>query len=163
MPVMTYLGWYFDHYDKSITVKTRAEWEQTAAVFDSIQSRQPPLDPLHIHAYPHKALPDGTQFVDVDEGFPCTALGCGDVTGIDFSVMAILASQRPTALALRLAALQVAEQGLSEIAFTCEHGTHRSVACACLLAALCYPNAYLVFHTARTIRDAKIKLRDGPP
>ena len=61
--------------------------------------------------------------------------------------MARLTSQQSTAMALRLAMLQIESQGLTEIAFTSLGGTHRSVGCACLLAVIFYPAAHFVFHT----------------
>ena len=62
----------------------------------------------------------------------------------------LLTSQQSTAIALRLAMMQIELVGLTEIAFTCGGGTHRSVGCACLLAVIFYPEAHLVFHTDRT-------------
>ena len=73
-----------------------------------------------------------------------------DLTGCDCAVLAKFASQQSNAIALRHAMPQVKLQGLSEIAFTYLGGTHRSVGCACLLALVFYPEAYLVFHTDRT-------------
>ena len=76
---------------------------------------------MQIQAYPHFALPERFQFIDVDVGIPCSAIGAGDLqhlTGCDFAVMARLAKQKSTALALCLAMLQLELQGLLEIAFT---------------------------------------------
>ena len=67
--------------------------------------------------------------------------------------MAFLAGQESVAYALRLAILLVERLELSEIAFTCQGGTHRSVGCACLLALPFYPEAHLLLQTRKT-RDA---------
>ena len=119
-------------------------------------------EPLLIHAYRQSELPAGLQYVDVHSGIPCTAMSAGNLacmTGCDFAVMACLASQQSVAVALRLAILQTEMQGLREIAFTCLGGTHRSVGCACLLAAVFYPEAHLMFHTRRVTSAARRRLR----
>ena len=85
------------------------------------------------------------------------------LTGCDFAVMARLAGQQSTAIALRLAMLQIELQELPEIAFTCLGGTHRSVGCACLLAIVFYPEAHLVFHTDKTRSAASERLQAVSP
>ena len=77
-----------------------------------------------------------------------------ELTGCDFVVMATLASQQGTALALRLEMLEIETQGLKDLVFTCRHGIHRSVGCACLLVMLFYPEAKLVFHKDRAMEAA---------
>ena len=94
-------------------------------------------------------------------GIPVTAHCAGnlkELTGCDFVVMATLASQQGTALALRLAMLEIETQGLKDLVFTCRHGIHRSVGCACLLVMLFYPEAELVFHTNRAMEAAWSRL-----
>ena len=55
---------------------------------------------------------------------------------------------------LRLAMLEIETQGLKDLVFTCRHGIHRSVGCACLLVMLFYPEAKLVFHKDRAMEAA---------
>ena len=166
--VMEYLQWFTVRYQTEFDSKTLAEWNQTEMIFNAIDSRRDSVQretgrgPLQIHAYPHDALPHRLQYIDVDTGIPCTAMGAGNLkylTGCDFAVMARLTSQQSTAIALRLAMLQIELQGLLEIAFTCLGGTHRSVGCACLLAVVFYPEAHLVFHTDRTRSAASERLQ----
>ena len=137
-------------------------------IFNAIRSRRDSVQtetgrgPLQIHAYRHAALPHRLQYIDVDTGIQCTAMGAGNLNyfnGCDFAVMARLASQQSIAIALRLAMLQIELQGLPEIACTCLGCTHRSVGCACLLAVVFYPEAHLVFHTDRTRFAASERLQ----
>ena len=72
--------------------------------------------------------------------------------------MAELVTQSATAVALRLAMLEIDCLDLRQIAFVCRGGTHRSVACACLSALVRYPRARLGFHTSRVLRDAAASL-----
>ena len=116
--------------------------------------------PLQIHAYQKDVAPDALQLIDVDTGIAATALGArrgpmNQITGCDLGIIAYLASQEAVSYALHLAILEVEGLELSEIGFTCQGGTHRSVGCACLLALLFYPEAHLVFHTSNTIKHAK--------
>ena len=166
--VMEYLQWFTVQYQTEFDSKTLAEWNQTEMIFNAIRSRRDSVQtetgrgPLQIHAYRHAALPHRLQYIDVDTGIQCTAMGAGNLnylTGCDFAVMARLMSQQSTAIALRLAMLQIELQGLPEIAFTCLGGTHRSVGCACLLAVVFYPEAHLVFHTDRSRSAASERLQ----
>jgi hypothetical protein len=78
-----------------------------------------------------------------------------DVTGLDRAVMCTLILQEDTANALTWAVRLIeSDDDLSELAFTCKGGTHRSVACACLLSMLAYPNARIRLTTRRTIEAA---------
>ena len=166
--VMEYLQWFTVRYQTEFDSKTIAEWNQTEMIYEAIRSRRDNVQtqtgrgPLQIHAYRHAALPQRLQYIDVDTGVQCTATGAGNLnylTGCDFAVMAILTSQQSTAIALRLAMMQIELVGLTEIAFTCGGGTHRSVGCACLLAVIFYPEAHLVFHTDRTRFAASERLQ----
>ena len=126
-------------------------------LFNSMRLRRPNVSyverspgPLRAHAVAHSFRPHGLQYIDVDTVIPVTAHCAGnlrELTGCDFVVMATLASQQGTALALRLAMLEIETQGLKDLVFTCRHGIHRSVGCACLLVMLFFPGAKLVFHT----------------
>jgi len=72
------------------------------------------------------------------------------VTGVDTVVQAKLVTQTATARALIDACHRIETEELSDFAFVCEHGTHRSVGCALLLAMLVYNGAEVVFSTRRT-------------
>ena len=132
----TYLQWFSVRYQTEFDSRALAEWNQTEIIFKAICSRRGSVQMetvrrhLQIHAYPRAALPPALQYIDVDTGITCTAMGAGNLNyliGCDFAVMARLTSQQSTAIALRLAMLQIELQGLPEIAFTCLGGTHRSV------------------------------------
>ena len=166
--IMEYLNWFATRYETISEEKTVSAWEQTEMLFNSMRLRRPNVSyverrpgPLRIHASAHSYRPHGLQYIDVDTGIPVTAHGAGDLkrlTGCDFVVMATLASQQGTALALRLAMLEIETQGLKDLVFTCRHGIHRSVGCACLLVMLFYPEAKLVFHTKRAMEAAWSRL-----
>ena len=170
--VMDYLQWFSWRYQTEFDSRALAEWNQTESTFKAICSRQGRFQMetvrrhLQIHAYPRAALPPALQYIDVDTGIQCTTHGAGSLhhlTGCDFDVMARLTGQQSTAIALRLAMLQIEMQELQEIAFTCLGGTHRSVGCACLLAIVFYPEANLVFHTDKTRSAASLRLQAVSP
>ena len=78
-----------------------------------------------------------------------------EVTGLNFVVQATLLSQTVLVQALLDACRMIGERDLSDFAFVCHGGTHRSVGGILLLAMLLYPNAKLVMHTKRTVRAAE--------
>ena len=162
--LLAYLNWFAMQYNTPLTATAKSEWLQTETYFDLIR-RQRDGDShtfeLTLHAYPSSCKPPGLPYIDVDIAIPCDARGVRDLdqkTGCDFAVMAELARQPSVAVALRLAALQIHSMPLDELAFICNGGTHRSFGCACLLAALCYPEAYAIVHTHRTRTAAKTRL-----
>ena len=77
------------------------------------------------------------------------------VTGMNFAVQANLLSQSVLVQALLDACNMIEDSDLSDFAFVCHGGTHRSVGGILLLAMLLYPNAKLVMHTKRTARAAE--------
>jgi len=80
-----------------------------------------------------------------------------DVTGIDFNVQAVLASQELAVNAL-ISACEMIEGGdLRHFTFVCSHATHRSAGCAVLLASFVYHKASIVFSTRRTENSAASK------
>ena len=158
--LLDYLS-FFCRYSNGIVIddKVVAEWRQTAVVV-GLNQHAAERD-VTIHAYPHAQCPHMMRFIDVDSIFQLDARGAGDLhdrTGLHFAVMAELVYQAPTAVALRLALLEIEYLHLREIAFTCRGGTHRSVACACLLALVFYHRARLGFHTRRVLHDAALWL-----
>ena len=96
--------------------------------------------------------------IDVHErGLECRADGLyrlGDVTGLDFKVQAVMLTQGDTVCALLDAVETIEARGSLEFAFQCRSGTHRSVACCVLLAAIVYPEAQIWVTTDRTWRAA---------
>ena len=72
------------------------------------------------------------------------------VTGIDFCVQAVVASQQITPILLLHAVSHIESTGDIRFAFACHHGTHRSVALAFLLGTLVYTNATIHLTTKRT-------------
>jgi hypothetical protein len=160
---------YIHRYDKLLSPVAIREWEQTIAVCEYTLSeagghtRFTPRNPLQIHAYKYSERPAQIHYIDVHRGIPCTAFGAGDLkdlTGCDFAVMAHLLGQESVAVALRLAVLQIEMLSLEGIAFTCEGGTHRSVGCACLLAAMFHQEAHVELHTHRTIAAGRKRLAE---
>ena len=77
-----------------------------------------------------------------------------DVTGIDFALQAVLVCQTFTPEILQDACKEIEVKNLSTFTLVCMHATHRSVACAVLLAMLAYPNALIRFSTKRTQQAA---------
>ena len=146
--LLNYLSFFYRHANHiGIDHKVVAEWRQTAVVVGSNQHAAE--RDVTIHAYPHAQCPHTMRFIDVDSIFQLDARGAGDLQGMTGS---------PTAVALRLALLEIEYLHLREIAFTCRGGTHRSVACACLLALVFYHRARLCFHTNRVRNEAALWL-----
>ncbi len=77
------------------------------------------------------------------------------VTGVDFRVQAVVATQAATADALREAILRIQGFEFTEFSFVCRSATHRSVACCFLLAAIAFPAAEICFTTERTRQAAE--------
>ena len=77
------------------------------------------------------------------------------VTGVDFCVQAVVATQPATADALREAILRIQGFDFTEFSFVCRSATHRSVACCFLLAAIAFPHAEICLTTERTRRAAE--------
>ena len=99
----------------------------------------------------------GDVFIDVAKmgvDAQCHRYSCLEETGIVFIVQAYLLTQRATIHVLREALTQIDSQYARSITFACDHATHRSVGCACLLASLFFPQAKIVLSTPRTRRQA---------
>ena len=158
--VLEYLSW-FQYYGHFIDARVQKSWNVTEYIFKAATSYQgDSRRPLQIHAYQKDVELDALQLIDVDTGIATTAIGArrgpmNQTTGCDLGIIGFLASQESVSYALRLAIWEVEGLDLSEIGFTCQGATHRSVGCACLLALLFYPEAHLVFHTRNTIEHAK--------
>jgi len=78
-----------------------------------------------------------------------------EVTGIDLKVQAVVATQRVAVDAIVRARDMIEEGDLHHFAFVCSFATHRSVACAMILASFIYHEAAIVFCTRRTENSAR--------
>ena len=77
-----------------------------------------------------------------------------EVTGLDFVVQASLVVTTAAVAALREAFHCIEDHDIDDFAFLCQGGTHRSVGCCFLLAALVYPGAEISLTTPRTCANA---------
>ena len=77
-----------------------------------------------------------------------------EMTGVDFEVQAVVASQQAAARAIIDAVLEIERWSLGRFAFLCHGATHRSVACALLLIILVYPRGRVELTTGRTQQAA---------
>ena len=73
-----------------------------------------------------------------------------DVTGLDFRVQAVLATQLQAVRAMTGAVRTIENQDLMDYAFVCHGATHRSVGCCVLLLATAYQSGILRLTTLRT-------------
>ena len=69
------------------------------------------------------------------------------VTGVEFRVQAVVASQRVTPEVLLEAFNSIEQYDYTEFAFVCQEADHCSVACCFLLAAIAYPGAIVCLST----------------
>ena len=131
-----------------ITVLVREAWLQLQSL-PSDRRRQ-----LRIHAFARDvARQTHVASINVHErgvDAHCTLYEPWKVTGVDSVVQAKLVTQTATACALIDACRRIETEELSDFAFVCEHGTHRSVGCMLLLAMFVYNGAEVVFSTRRT-------------
>ena len=77
-----------------------------------------------------------------------------EVTGLDFVVQASLVVNTAAVDAMREAFHYIEDHDIDDFAFLCLGGTHRSVGCCFLLAALVYPGAEISLTTPRTCANA---------
>jgi hypothetical protein len=159
-------SWQFlrDYFAKekwmcAASTKVVDAWRSATDAFDKVRRDRE----ICLGAYATSNLPQHLSTQSVDLCSPVRPDGrpqnheyeMKDVTGLDRSVMCTLILQEDTAKALtRAVKLIEKDVYLSELAFTCNGGTHRSVACACLLSMLAYPNARIRLTTKPTIEAA---------
>ena len=108
---------------------------------------------LRLYAFAQGELPRRMPSIDVKRNLDARAHGfyrLGHVTGFDFRVQAKLPTTGDTVCALLEAVETIEARGSLEFAFQCRSGTHRSVACCVLLAAIVYPEAQIWVTTDRT-------------
>jgi hypothetical protein len=158
---MQFLREYFvkEMWMCAANVKVVSAWRIATDAFDKVREGRK----ICLSAYATSDLPQrlSAQSVDLCSTFEPDArpqnheYKMEDVTGLDRAVMCTLILQEDTANALTWAASLIEEdEKLSELAFTCTGGTHRSVALCCLLSMFAYPNAEIRLTTRRTIRAA---------
>ena len=161
--IMDYLNWFERRYGFHIPTLAAEEWTQTDMALRRLQQQRGygPGENYILHAYKTEDKPNGIPFIDVHSTLPTDARAAGDpkrFTGLDFEVMAAMATQPTVVVAVRLAAYELSNMDRSnmdrELNFVCERGTHRSVATMVLTALLFAPDAQLTLHTRRTIQAA---------
>lgn len=132
-----------------ITVPVTAAWLQLQRLPSVRRPRQ-----LRIHAFTREVASQ-THVASINVHVRGVDAHCSLykpwlVTGVDSVVQAKLVTQAATAWALIDACRRIETEELSDFAFVCEHGTHRSVGCMLLLAMFVYNGAEVVFSTRRT-------------
>ena len=86
-------------------------------------------------------------------GLRWTIQNAGKVTGCNFRLQAMYIGQAVTIDILSEAITEIQLYHLDKYTFACTHATHRSVACAVLLAMIAYPKAEIHLSTPRTKRE----------
>ena len=153
--VMTHLKWYALRFGLDWESGALEAWEALALETRCCGRNRP----LRLLAYAQDSAPQRLMQINVAErGLTavCDRLhDMRDVTGLDFSVQAMLVMQKETAIILLDACRLIEMHGLAEFCFACHGGTHRSVGCCVLLAALVYQNADIILTTLRTRQAAQ--------
>ena len=125
------------------------------------------MSPIKIYIFRLVSIPLGMQdrcidvaSADVPDAYPLDAwsprYNLREVSGVSLSVQAEVCTQVACAKAIEEAVVRVELQRFlskREIAFACDGGTHRSLACGFLLHALAYPRASILPGTRRTVAD----------
>ena len=166
---MEYLEWLAAQYNEVLGREANAAWLKTQLVIQSMARKS---DNLRVYILSRRSIPSQMEDICVDVTATYRACAKSDrydinlATGANPSVQARIATQRATAEALLQAVLTVELQNaaqLRKVAFVCDGGTHRSLACGCLLLSLAYPRAAIIPGTPRTITDSvKWLLRERP-
>ena len=150
----THLKWYAHHFSLNMEAGAMAAWKMLADESRSYHTARS----LRLYAYAQDATPPGVAMINVhDRGLNahCNHLyRMREVTGVDFAVQAVLITQKETAIVLLDACRLIETRGLADFCFECHGGTHRSVGCCVLLAALIFQNCEVVFTTRRTRKAA---------
>ena len=163
----THLEWYVSRFGLQMEAGAMEAWEMLAEASRHYQKTRL----LRLYAFAQDSAPPGVAMVNVhDRGLNarCNRMYCmQEVTGLDFRVQAVLIAQKETASVLLDACRLIEAQSSGEDAwwrrrhsrpadfcFVCLGGTHRSVGCCVLLAALIYQNAEVILTTRRTLEAA---------
>ena len=154
--VVSFCSWYMTEY----SIIAHPGVMPTLRTLDFMLKFVSPDRQICLHAFAADNLPDWLE----DAHINLHELGVNGrspsyqmhaVTGLNFPVQANLLSQSVLVQALLDACNMIEDSNLSDFAFVCRGGTHRSVGGILLLAMLLYPNAKLVMHTKRTARAAE--------
>ena len=157
--VARYMSWYLWKFDVQYDQGAEGKWHDFAVDASYLTQWSGNRRPLRLYAFAENKLPSffADQSINVAiRGVSALSLHytMAEVSGVHWEVQAAVAVQEMTPTVL-LEAMHVIETGnLSHFAFVCQGGTHRSVACCILLAALVYSDAQIVLTTHRTRRDA---------
>jgi hypothetical protein len=160
--IVGFVQWYMDYVQLHMSPETLEAWKKLETCFwaPSMVDRRRALD-IYVLAKKNSPLlrdANTPSVVDVhDRGLDArasTLYNMSDVTGIDFALQAVLVCQTCTPEILIDACREIETGNLFTFTLVCSHATHRSVACAVLLAILAYPNAQICFSTSRTQRAA---------
>ena len=150
----TYALWFLDRYELRFETGVRECWENLSERLPRVETGRS----LRLYAFARGESPLGMPSINVhDRNLDARAHGLyslGHVTGFDFRVQAKLLTTGDTVCALLEAVETIEARGSLEFAFQCRSGTHRSVACCVLLAAIVYPEAQIWVTTDRTWRAA---------
>ena len=145
-----------------LTTYVRDAWLRAQTVIERMAMCQVQL---YVHICTLNNIPSfvAQHCMDVDKAYPLndesTEYTFSEVTGANPRVQAHLVTQPLTAKVIEEATIYVETQrsfAFRRIAFACKRGTHRSMACGCLLLALVYPQAILIPCSERTRTDARI-------
>ena len=155
-PVLTMVTWYSQEFPGGHLVlppEAIVMWKQFAELVSAQTERDMLERNLRLYAFAADQVPADLKSVNVAEagvdGRSCLYQR-SKVSGIDCCVQGRVAMQVPAISALCQAVVTIIENNLSEFAFVCTHGTHRSVACMMLLAILAFQRAQIVPTTKRT-------------
>ena len=150
----TYALWFLDRYELRFETGVRECWENLSERLPRVETGRS----LRLYAFARGESPLGMPSINVhDRNLDARAHGLYSleyVTGFDFRVQAKLLTTGDTVCALLDAVETIEARGSLEFAFQCRSGTHRSVACCVLLAAIVYPEAQIWVTTDRTWRAA---------
>ena len=155
--MLTHLEWYARRFGLDMEAGAMEAWK----MLEDQPRRQRKTRPLRLYAFAQDSTPPGVAMINVhDRGLNarCNHLyRMQEVTGLDFRVQAVLITQQETACVLLDACRLIEVHGLNDFCFVCQGGTHRSVGCCVLLAALIYQNTEVILTTSRT-RNAAVEL-----
>ena len=154
--IVEYVQWFNVTYNMQYSNELLIEWRTLERVLAFIQDKWRPIviQVLHEDDPQFKSLQRGSCNV-AQQGLTWTLEeNTRKVTGCDFIVQAMYVGQAATIEILSAAIREMELEHLNKYTFACTHATHRSVACAVLLAMIAYPKAEIFFSTPRTKREA---------
>ena len=151
-------------FNMQLSARARLEWKRTSQIIVSNYCNPPEFEVLiRILSYDHA----DSRKVPLLEPLDCTILNAksdrfrpSDASGVYRILQAHLATDEQTPLLIREAVFRLeTDQDYNAetrvVDFACSHGTHRSVACAVLLAVLAYPRAKILPCSHRVQNDLR--------